>query len=324
MHQILEQLNHITVRIICDDGNGNQSTGTGYIFTFFGEDKQEYPVIITNKHVVDGMKSGGFNLTIANDDGSPDVGNHEFVNIWSLQKCCLYHPNPDVDLVAVLIGYSLNYALNKGVEYYFRSLSKDILPTQSVLNELYTVEDIIMIGYPNGLWDEKHNLPIYRKGVTATHAGLNLNGRPEFLIDAACFPGSSGSPVFLFNKGGYINKNGSFVIGGTTRIVLLGTLWGGPTYTSEGEVKVVNIPTSTKPISVSKIPSNLGFVIHASELLVFDKIIEKFINGLGAMSINKFNVIPKENFKDKESSLSRNAKCNCGSGKKYKHCCGKI
>lgn len=66
-----------------------------------------------------------------------------------------------------------------------------------------------MIGYPNGLWDSVNNMPIVRRGTMATNISLNHNDKREFVIDAACFPGSSGSPVVLFNKGGYADKKGN-------------------------------------------------------------------------------------------------------------------
>lgn len=81
-----------------------------------------------------------------------------------------------------------------------------------------------MIGYPNGIWDSVNNMPIIRKGITATHPRLNYNGRKKFMIDAACFHGSSGSPVLLFNTGTYATKDGNTTIG--TRIMLLGILCG--------------------------------------------------------------------------------------------------
>ena len=51
------------------------------------------------------------------------------------------------------------------------------------------------------LIDEVNNKPVVRKGITATDIRLDYNGRKEFLIDAACFHGSSGSPVFLRKMG---------------------------------------------------------------------------------------------------------------------------
>ena len=59
------------------------------------------------------------------------------------------------------------------------------------------VEDVLMIGYPNGLWDTTHNMPIIRRGTIATDIKLDYNEKKEFVIDAACFPGSSGSPVLF-------------------------------------------------------------------------------------------------------------------------------
>ena len=54
-----------------------------------------------------------------------------------------------------------------------------------------------MIGYPDGIWDSVNNLPVIRKGITATHPHISWNGKTEFLTDIASFPGSSGSPYFL-------------------------------------------------------------------------------------------------------------------------------
>jgi len=57
-----------------------------------------------------------------------------------------------------------------------------------------------MIGYPNGLWDHVNNLPLIRRGITASHPGVDYqiegqNGPGVTVIDMACFPDSSGSPV---------------------------------------------------------------------------------------------------------------------------------
>ncbi|MFO7551506.1 MAG: SEC-C metal-binding domain-containing protein, partial [Haliea sp.] len=136
----------------------------------------------------------------------------------------------------------------------------------------------------------------------ATHPKLALNGKPEFLIDAACFPGSSGSPVFLANIGSFVNQSGALCAG--TRIALLGILYAGPQHTATGEVKVVEVPTDTKTISVGSIPNNLGLVIHAKELFELETAIEQ---------TTKTTQKP-----------SRNSICPCGSEEKYKNCCGKI
>lgn len=143
------------------------------------------------------------------------------------------------------------------------------------MTELNAVEDILMIGYPNGLWDKKNNLPIVRRGITATPPYLDFEGRPDFMIDCACFPGSSGSPVILFNYGAYPTKNGNFVIGG--RVKLLGILWGGPQYLAPGVVEAVPIPTAVQQVAVSRIPNNLGYCVKAEQLLAFEEHFDRLL-----------------------------------------------
>lgn len=127
-----------------------------------------------------------------------------------------------------------------------------------------------MVGYPNGIWDEVNNFPVFRRGVTASRPLRDWNGKPEFLIDAACFPGSSGSPVLLFDTHGYQNKKGTFF--GASRIKLLGILYAGPQHTVTGEIQIVTVPTVQLPVAVSPIPNNLGIIIKASKLTDFESL----------------------------------------------------
>ncbi|MDQ1831350.1 S1 family peptidase [Massilia scottii] len=274
IHPITE-LVHSTVRIECVDSQGRTSSGSGYIFLFCEADGLEFPCIVTNKHVVDGGVRGRFHLTRQKEDGTPDLGNHEAVVLDDLQKYCIPHPSPLIDLVALSIGSILSSAMKEGRPYYCVSLNKKSLAGPDLLESLSPMEEIVMIGYPNGIWDQFHNLPIIRKGITATHPKLRLNGKPEFLIDAACFPGSSGSPVFLANIGTYLALDGR--VHGGVRMALLGTLYAGPQHTTTGEIMVVDIPTDTKQIAIGGIPNNLGYVIHASELLALEDAVQQVI-----------------------------------------------
>ena len=43
------------------------------------------------------------------------------------------------------------------------------------------------------------------------------------MIDVACYPGSSGSPVLIFNEGSYNKKGAGLVVGDTS--FLLGVLY---------------------------------------------------------------------------------------------------
>ena len=85
------------------------------------------------------------------------------------------------------------------------------------------------------------------------------------MIDAACFPGSSGSPVFILNEGGYRDKNGNTYLG-STRLLFMGTLYAGPQHTATGEVKIIDVPSVQKQTTISLIPNNLGLVIKSSRV----------------------------------------------------------
>jgi hypothetical protein len=272
----IELLIHSTVRIECETAGGKGS-GSGYFFAFLEKDNQNIPCIITNKHVVAGALRGVFHLTLKGDDGLPKLGEYVTFAFENFEQMWIGHPDPLIDLAICPIGQILNSAQEQGKAFHFIPLGKDLIASTELLNSLPSMEEIIMIGYPNGIWDAKHNLPIIRRGITATHPKLSYNGKSEFLIDAACFPGSSGSPVFLANIGSYVSPEGALCAG--SRIALLGTLYAGPQHTATGEVIIVEVPTDTRAMSISTIPNNLGLVIHASKILDFEPILERLVNG---------------------------------------------
>jgi V8-like Glu-specific endopeptidase len=269
-----DQLSFSTVRIACKTQSGGDSTGTGFFFIFPLNDNTNIPVIITNRHVIKNATEGTFQLTEANNNDTPNIGTFTTVQLDKFEGRWISHPNQDVDLCAMPIAPLLHEAENKGKTFFYRALSKDIIGTSEIMAELSALEEIVMIGYPVGIWDSSNNMPIFRKGIAATPPDIDYEGRKEFMIDIACFPGSSGSPVLLYNVGGYTTKTGNVMLG-STRIKLLGVLYAGPQYTVEGNIQVLPVPTKTIPISVSKIPTNLGLVIKAERLLEFEDIFLK-------------------------------------------------
>ncbi|MCD4705895.1 serine protease [bacterium] len=144
------------------------------------------------------------------------------------------------------------------------------------LEELSAIEDVIMVGYPNGLWDQKNNLPLFRKGITSSHPAIDFNGKNIGAVDMACFPGSSGSPIFILNENGYSDKKGTMRLG-AKRLIFLGILFQGPQFDVRGELIVEDIPTQQKVSSITPMMINLGYYIKAIEILAFKPIIEKII-----------------------------------------------
>ena len=270
---ITEQLQYITVRIEIELSDGGVSTGTGFFFQLCENEKKHIPVIVTNKHVISGGKKGTFRITTAKEDRSPNDSKYLDVSIEDVGHRFVKHPDENIDLAVLPIAPLLGEARKNGKELFYRSLSKGLIPTADDESAFTAVEDILMVGYPNGIWDSVNNLPVFRKGITATHPAKDYNAKSEFMIDAACFPGSSGSPVILYNIGSYASKNGGTIIG--NRIKFLGVLYAGPQHTASGDIQIVQVPTQNIPIVISRIPNNLGNVIKARKILDFENIFNK-------------------------------------------------
>lgn len=273
---IMEQLTHSTVRIETDLHGGGLSTGTGFYMNFLQKEDSCIPVIVTNKHVVANAKNGRFHVTLATKEGLPDTGKHQQFQFDQFEQCCIKHPNPEVDLAAFLIGPLVNQIQQGGGKLFYIPLQTDLIPKDEECASYSSMEDVVMIGYPNGIWDAKNNLPVIRRGITATHANVPWNGKPEFLTDIASFPGSSGSPVFLANIGGYIDNKGNTYMG-SHRIRLLGVHYAGAMHTASGQIKIVTAPTSNVPIPITQIPNNIGVAINSKEILGLEKEVERVI-----------------------------------------------
>jgi len=218
--------------------------------------------------------SGQFNLTLRGPDGGPLVGQHITIELDRFESRWVPHPEAQVDLCVMPIAPLLAEAAAAGKTFFFITLEESLLATHAELSDLSALEEVLMIGYPNGIWDATNNMPILRRGITATHPNLDYEGRKEFMIDAACFPGSSGSPVFLFNTGGWTDRKGNTMMGGV-RVKLLGLLYAGPQHTATGEVRIVNVPTQQRAIAFSTIPNNLGLVIKAVRLREMDALLRQ-------------------------------------------------
>ena len=274
---IIEQLTHSTVRIETDLHGGGMATGSGFYMHFLKNEEECVPVIITNKHVISNAKNGRFHITLAKDNGLPDTGRHLKFEITQFEESFIKHPDPNVDLAAFLIGPIFNQLQQQGNIPFYVPIETSLIPTDEERHSFSSMEDIVMIGYPNGIWDAQNNLPVIRKGITATHSNIALNGKSEFLTDIASFPGSSGSPVFLANIGGYMDNKGNTYMG-AHRIRLLGIHYAGAMHTASGEIRIVTAPTSNIPVPITAIPNNIGVAINSKELLVLEEEVKRAIS----------------------------------------------
>ena len=261
---IANQLLYSTVKI-----NTSKGSGTGF-FLKFSSSQGHVPTLITNKHVINNNPNETIEicLHLSDLDGNP-IGNKEIT-------CKLdWYFHSSKDLCFACIGSLLSQIEANGEHLFIRYVGEDILITEEKINNLDALEEVTMVGYPIGISDEVNNLPIFRKGYTASHPAFSFNESGIALVDMACFPGSSGSRIYIFNTGSFI-ENGDLILG--TRLLLLGILFAGPTYTATGEIKISTIPTSQKVFTQTPIMTNLGYYIKAAEIFEFKSIIEQIIN----------------------------------------------
>lgn len=264
-----EQITYSTVLIKCIYTDGSVGTGTGFIVHLCKNDKHCIPVIVTNHHVVENSIKTVFEICLRKDDGFPN--DKETITIDISGNVWQHHPNSDVDLVCLPIAMILN---NIKQDLFYIPLTTDLIPNKNQIAKLSAMENIVMVGYPRGISDEYNHKPIIRKGITATHIKHDYQGKKVFLVDMACFPGSSGSPIFILDEGIYKNSDGHPCIG--DKLFFVGILFQGPQYTAEGTLVFSDIPNVPKP--ATEIPMNLGEAIKAEEILAFEQLLSQNFN----------------------------------------------
>jgi hypothetical protein len=272
---ISRQLQHSTVRLECMKSNGSLSSGTGFHMRLELDEKNWVPAIVTNKHVVNEAVECAVHFTLADEKGV-SLGVHERYVIKPFQW--FNRPDDNVDLALIPLQPLLIQLSAAGKRPFYVDLSETIIPDAVALAKLSPLEEILMVGYPNGIWDDVNNFPIFRRGITATACNLNYQGRSEFLVDAAVFPGSSGSPIFIFNQGAYSDGN-NIILGG--RLLFIGVLYALHLHTALGDIRTITVPTDTKSIALSAIPNNLGICIHSARILDFKETLRSMIASAG-------------------------------------------
>ena len=237
--------------------------------------------LVTNKHVIAGSHEGILRFTLRTDDGSgPDLGKYSEVNIppkwW---KWWTRHPDKDVDVAAFPLNPTFEEMATLDPKPFYSGISHELLPENSPYGDLKAVERILFIGYPNGIYDTKNNLPLIRSGITATPPTVDYKGKPIFLIDASVFPGSSGSPIFAYDRGAWLSEEGTFV-GGSERVVFLGVLAKAFFRKLDGTLEFRDIPTATQPVPVNKEMIDLGVAYKAVTVI---ETIEECLRNAGQM-----------------------------------------
>lgn len=246
---VAQQLIYTTLHIIRTVDWNLTST-----WTWFLVDDKDRLYIVTNSHVISGDGDIFVTFSIPKDT---TLRNPDTTTIQLPSKDWFTSDEYDVSILDVT---SIKDSWG-GV--FWRSISLSLIPGEQQLANIDTIENVIFIGYPNSLVDTHNNTPIVRQWITATPIAYDYQGKKEFLVDASVFPGSSGSPVFIYSKGPSSDPNWAIVITWWVRIFFVWILRAVHLKNSYWSLVPVEIPTWIEIHTLYQDYIDLGIVIKS-------------------------------------------------------------
>jgi Trypsin-like peptidase domain len=240
-----------TTRIIVDLAD-TEAFGTAF---FYEHGTSSCRFLVTNRHVIEGGSVTRFAVHRARSA----VDNYaQFVQLDGVLHHFevpvthwLTHPNADIDLALLPLD---RISGEMPADAFYTHVTNTFAWHPESLTRFHAAHPVMMFGYPNGLWDEVHALPVIRYGSTASHPGVPFDGTDQ-LVDIGCFPGSSGSPVFLRDP----NYTASVPC-------FLGVLYAGPIFDG---LRAKRVPV---PVSKHDNPHqmmHLGYLVRPEYLIEF-------------------------------------------------------
>ncbi len=263
----IESIAYATIRLEGTTTAGTVVAGTGILFRLCERDGQFIPVLFTNRHVVRDTVKTVLLLGAADSEGRPRDGQPLRCDAPGAAQGWVFHPNPEIDLCCLPVSVILRAREQLGHRYYLNYLDKSLLPDDAHLAEMDEARDILMLSFPNGIWDSRHNKPLVRRGITATHPKRDYQGKPEFLVDCTPFPGAAGAPVILQDRRNFTTPQGAQT---GSQLKLLGLLYAEPRFTPEGNLVIAPIPTIQVQDTGGTIASQLACVLKSRLLLDFE------------------------------------------------------
>ncbi len=251
--------NTIRVDTVLDDGS--EGSGTAFVFSHSSSSGM-HTFVVTNRHLVEGVRSGGLVFT-QKKHGQPALGERFQININDFSHAWFLHPDSEVDIAIIPLRPLEQAARDQGVELYYHAIDSHLAPDAAALRALDAMEQVIFIGYPSGVWDQINLMPIMRRGTTATPMELNFEGRPEFLIDAAVYPGSSGSPVFVYQPDALRPAQS----GGGKKFLFAGVVAAVFFREEANQLVPLPVPANNQPMVMGSEMIDLGLVIKADAVM---------------------------------------------------------
>ena len=210
------KLHHMTTPILTETPQGVVSQGSGFFYRVDGQPPdpntpgwQWVPIemwVITNRHVVmpkiEGVEVRPSTITVhlRRWDASGQLS-------WApvtlsggdIKERVKLHPNERVDVAAINVSELLIQEIESHKPQFSYAapflLSRGLLTRNNKEIQVEASSDVLVVGYPEGFYDDVNLFPVVKSGIVASRWGARFQGDPCFLVDAKLFPGSSGSVV---------------------------------------------------------------------------------------------------------------------------------
>ena len=275
--QTVDQRLHCISTLVLSSWTSAQSSATGFFFQQLapGDDpektksgqpqwqKVEGLWLVTNRHVL--IQHGQIATSIIFHHRKITANGFEWVPIPlsgdDLKSRCRFHQDQSVDVATVSIQDVMTKAIYPTPAgerpMVYSAVREQDFPGTSKIN-VEVGDDVLVVGYPRGFYDDFCKFPIVKSGIIASHWGMPFGGKPYFLIDAKLFPGSSGSLV-ISKPIGYIIENKQILhpVSGSKQFAFLGI------FSAEPFRQLRPIETDSFTI-ISKEGYNVGIVWYYS------------------------------------------------------------
>ncbi|MFI4933238.1 MAG: trypsin-like serine peptidase [Caulobacterales bacterium] len=180
-----------TVQVDQPLGDGTRTVGTGFLISDPTPDGKPRVVLVTANHVFDKMPGpiATIGFRVENADGSWRF-NPEPLKIRDGAKELWTH-NPERDVAVI--------SIDAPPEFAKAAIPEDWLATDDTFKkyDLGPGDEMLALGYPEGLSANTAGFPILRSGRVASFPLSPAAAFPAFLLDFNVFPGNSGGPVYM-------------------------------------------------------------------------------------------------------------------------------
>ena len=180
-----------------------EPSGTGFLYCTYNN-----TYLVTARHVLVDNERGHRPYKIEFDMHTDVRDLHQYVPIeiglYDDEGEARYLTYPGTDKIDLTI-IDVTKELAKPREIFYRGWTRDdFLPRG---NFLQAGEDLLAIGYPEGFYDSKHGLPIFKKAALSSSYGVPFDGYPIFITDFKSNRGMSGSPIITATTSSRLLEN---------------------------------------------------------------------------------------------------------------------